>query len=92
MSHTEGSTVAGPIFRAAVISIRRSARRCRGGYVPAAFICLYTQGFRVVILCEQGPAVVWVLRDLMFRVCRDGIVGVINLGPGGRQKTVWCLY
>lgn len=84
VSQIESATVAGLIFRAAVISIRRSARRRRGGYVPAAFICLYTQGFTVVILCEQGAAVILVLRVLMFRVWRDGIVRVIKLGPAGR--------
>lgn len=90
LSQIESAT--GLIFRAAVISIRRSARRRRGGYVPAAFICLYTRGFRVVILCEQGAAVVLVLRVLMFRVWRDGIVRVIKLGPAGRSKTGWYLY
>lgn len=82
MFQTESSTAAGLIFRAAVVSIRKSARSCRD--VPAGFICLYTQRFRVVIRCEQGAAVVLVLRDLRVRVWRDGIVWIIKLRPGGR--------
>lgn len=91
MSEIGSSTVAGPIFRVAVVSVGRPARHRRGGYVPPAFICLHTQVFKVVILCEQGAAVVLVPRDVVFRVLRDGIVRVIKLGPGERQSTLWYL-
>lgn len=84
------STVAGPVIGATVVSLGGSAGW--GGNVPTAFIYGYRLRFRVVLLLQQAAAVASALRDVMFRVWRDGIVGVIKLRPGGRQKMVSYFY